>query len=82
LADIRVDYGGAPPERLDLRKALRAFAHVSDVVDRDISATLRERERDAAADRALARRARDQRNLSGQLAQNTTRSSPSTTRTS
>jgi hypothetical protein len=82
FADIRADERGAPAERLDLRDPLPALLCVSDVVDRDISTALRERECDPAADRALAGRACDQRNLSGQLAQITTRSSPPTTRTS
>jgi hypothetical protein len=82
FAHIGVDERGAPSERLDLRDPLRALVCVSDVVDGHISAPLRQRERDPAADRALARRAGDQGDLSRQLAQITTRSSPSTTRTS
>jgi hypothetical protein len=65
-----------------LSDPLRAILRVSDVVDGHISAPLRQREGDPAANRALACRAGDQRDLSRQLAQITTRSSPSTTRTS
>ena len=72
----------APAERLDLLHAALALVAHGEVVDDDVGAVPGEHARDAAADRAVARGARDDRDLARQVTHRATSISPSTTVTS
>ena len=85
VRDAGGDERPAAPEALDLGDADSRLVLVRDVVDRDVGAATGQRERDPAADRAVARGAGDQRDLAVELVQAvqiTTSRSPSRTRTS
>ena len=82
VGDVGGDQRGASPERLDLVHAALALVADGEVVDDDVGPVCGEHARDPAADRAVARGARDHGHAAGQRAHSATSISPSTTLTS